>query len=264
MEHEGRHSGWRWTVLGTIILNTVFNNLYNLAGLPGKSVSQVSDTYHSLFTPAGYAFSIWGAIYLAFLIYAVYQLLPAQRHNRFFDRMAGPLIFANVLCMAWQVLFRNEFIGASVAVIIVTLCTAVAMQVIVRKETHNHSLWLTVPFSLFLGWICVATIANVASWLLSMGWNGGPIAPETWAIIVIALALLVAILLSLAYRDFVVPLVIAWALAAIYVETLYNYAGVANIALAGGIIGLFWAAGISLLYQKKSFNVEISRHSADA
>lgn len=260
MEDKSKHTGFRWAVLGFVLINSFFNTLYNLLNLPGNTVSEVSDTYKTLFTPAGYAFAIWGIIYLAFIIYAVYQLLPAQRHSRFFDRMAWPVILANLLCILWQLAFRNYLIGGSVAIILAILATAIVMQTMARRETHNRTLWLTVPFNLFLGWICVATIANIASWLTALGWNGGNAGPDTWAIIMILAALLTGILLSIAYRDYIVPLVMAWALTAIYAEVLYTQSSVANMALIAGIVSALWASGIFLYYQKKPWSIEVHKN----
>ena len=251
MEHLHRSRYLRWTVLIVVLANSFFNVLYKALNLPGGTVKEVSDSYKTLFTPAGYAFAIWGVIYLSFIIYAIYQLLPAQRMARFYDRMAWPVIAANLLCMVWQVAFRNYIIGGSVVIILATLCVAIIMQVKVRKEAHNYFTWLTVPFSLFLGWICVATIANVASWLVATGWQGGAWSASAWAIIMVLTAGVISFILGRAYRDFIIPVVIAWALAAIYAEVLHVDMQVATTSLVMGIVAAIWALGVFLFYRKK-------------
>lgn len=252
MQYTSKHSGLRWMVLIIVLINSFFNTIYNVLGIPGDSVKTVSDRYMTLFTPAGYAFAIWGIIYLAFIIYAVYQLLPAQRYVRFFDSMVWPLMLANILCMLWQVVFRNYLIGGSVVVILATLLTAVYMRVMVQNETHGKNTWLAVPFSLFLGWICVATIANIASWLVATGWNGGDTGPVLWTVIMLCAALLTGIIISLAYRDFIVPIVVAWALAAIYVEAVYKNSTVADTALILAIVSAIFTAGGFIYFRQLS------------
>jgi len=255
--------GFRWSVLVIVLFNTFFNTLYNLLGIPGADVKEVSATYSNLFTPAGYAFAIWGIIYLAFIVYAIYQLLPARRHSRFFDRMAWPVMLANLLCIIWQVIFRNYLITGSVAIILATLSTAALMQVMVRRKTNYHTTWLTVPFSLFLGWICVATIANISAYLVAINWNGFGIAESTWAMIMIIVALLTGIILSLSFRDYVVPLVIAWALIAIYVARMPENKLTAQTAIVSAVVSLLWATGSFVYQQKRSFSIDI-HHEADA
>jgi translocator protein len=259
MPYNSKHIGFRWTVLIVVLLNSFFNLIYDALHIPGDSVKIVSDTYKTLFTPAGYAFAIWGVIYLAFIIYAIYQLLPAQRQVHFFDRMAWPVILANSLCMIWQVVFRNYLLAGSVAIILATLCTAIVMRNMIKNEVNGRHPWLTVPFSLFLGWICVATIANIASWLVSAGWNGGASGPLAPTITMLCIALLTGIATSLLYRDFIIPIVIAWALTAIYIETKYNNGLVARVALVAAIIALVWAVIVFIYRQKYLFTIRTQK-----
>lgn len=211
---------WRYAALATTIGNAVFGGVQERAGLGGRSMVAVTDTYPNLFRPARYAFTIWGVIYLAFVAYAVWALTRSQRAVRAHDRLAPPLALANVLCAAWTVAYRHERIGLTVALIAAALACGARMYTHAQAAAAEGAFGraATAPFSLFLGWISVATIANVTIALVAAGWQGGALSPATWAVMLLAVAASLAAMLALRYRDVVFPLVVAWAAVAIAVQ----------------------------------------------
>lgn len=111
----------QFAVLFSIITMIVMNYLSNAGVFGGKTNAEISDKYHTLITPAGYAFSIWGLIFLGLLAFGVYQGLGSQRTNTRF-RTIGWWVVLNVLCNAiWSPLFNNEYIGVALLVILVML-----------------------------------------------------------------------------------------------------------------------------------------------
>ena len=225
---------WRW-VVALAVIGTIFINYYaNTHPFNGQTMGQVSAKYPTLLTPAGYAFAIWGLIFLSLAIYAGWQLLPAQRRLTFPDAVAAPLALACVATSAWVVLFAHERIMASVGVmLLILLCLAVAYGRARRRIFADAAPMLAgVPFSLFLGWISVASVLNVTIALRHLGWQ-----PAEGVLVMLALGLLVAVvalglIISRVFRDAVFPLVLAWALVAIWVVRLREVPELGWAALA--------------------------------
>jgi hypothetical protein len=211
---------WRYAALVTSLGNAAFGALQERLGLGGRSMVAVTDSYPNLFRPAGYAFSIWIVIYAAFIGYAAWALSAGQRDVRAHDRVAPPLALANVLCGAWTVAYRHDQIGLTVALIAAALGCGVWMYTRAHAAVAAGALGraAAVPFSLFLGGIYVATIANVTLALVAAGWQGGAVDPPVWAALLLAVAASLGAMIAFRHRDAVVPLVVAWAAVAIAVQ----------------------------------------------
>jgi translocator protein len=189
----------------------------------GLTTGQISDRYPVLFTPAGYVFSIWGVIYLGLGAFIIYQALPSQRNNPRFEKI-GYWFVANALLNAlWIVLWHNLLITLSMVVMLGILFTLVVIYQ--RLETGRNSQvpaaekWTArVPFSIYFGWISVATIANAAITLYDLGWAGQPLNEPVWTVLVIAVATAIGIFMILSRREVAFPLVLVWAFYGIYVE----------------------------------------------
>lgn len=232
---------WRWLALLVVAANVAFN--YLTPGLPiGKgSIEDISARYDSLFTPAGYAFAIWGVIYAATFAYVVHQLLPSQRDADAHDRLSRPLIVLNVLGMAWIAAFRFEQITLSVLVIAAMLITSILYFVRARGSAARHELsrWVVLPATLWFAWLSVAVIANTSLWTVAMDWTES--IQVEWTLAMIAIATLLGLGVGYRYRSSVYPLVIAWAAIAIWVERSRDFRGIAIAALASAVIMLGWA-----------------------
>jgi hypothetical protein len=96
-----------------------------------------------------------------------------------------------------------------------------------RIVERRERLAVQLPFSVYLGWITIATIADVSATLVSLKWDGFGIGPETWAILIILIALVIAILMAVRRRDVAYELVIIWAFIGIAVNQSSNQ----NIAI---------------------------------
>jgi hypothetical protein len=229
---------WRWLAALSILGNIGLNYYSQAYPFNGQTMGAVSAQYPTLLTPAGYAFSIWGAIFLALTIYAVWQLLPAQRYHHLPDAVAVPLTVANVATAGWVVLFAYELIGLSVLTMLVILGALImvygrARKLVLAEESPR---WVSVPFALFLGWISVASVINITLGLREAGWeptlNIGVLLAFGLLAVVVALGLLIAS----AFREIVYPLVLAWALVAIWVAQRGVYPELGWAALVGAVI----------------------------
>jgi benzodiazapine receptor len=226
----------RWMTLFVVLANTLFNYLTLLWPI-GKPIQEITALYPTLFIPADYAFSIWGVIYFSFIIYCIYQLLPAQQDKLLFNNLSISLIFANVLASGWIIAFRNELIGLSMFILLVQFAFALDMYQNIKqaRQHYVYTSWLHVPFSLFMGWITVACITNATTWLASIGWWGGSVSEPVWTIILIILTGGTGVIVNLMYKDAVYSLVISWALIAIWVSAQSVHTEVAFTALVAGV-----------------------------
>lgn len=200
------------TILATLLTITV-NGLANALPLNGQSTGEISDRFAIYFVPAGYVFSIWGIIYLGLLAYTIYQALPAQRDNEFLNKIAPAYWIASLANSAWIFLWHYEYFSLTLLVMILLLATLI----FIYRQLPKHSLndvpyWvIRFPFAIYLGWISVATIANVSQVLFFSGWGGWGISDPIWAVIMISIATLLGLMMLWREQEIPYALVLVWA-----------------------------------------------------
>ena len=207
------------------------------------SAPEIADSFDVYFVPAGYVFSIWGVIYLGLIAYAVFQLIPAQRENPRLRQTGWWFALSCAANSIWLYLWHYGYFALSV----VTMLTILISLIIIyqqlgvgRQAVSAGERWLVhLPFSLYLGWITVATIANITAFLDFINWNGFGIAPEIWAIIMLVVAIAVAGLIAYSRQDIAYLVVLIWAFIGIGVEQS-DTPQVANAAyLAAAVVAIF-------------------------
>lgn len=242
MQFKTDRRPWRWVALAATLANLGFDAVAERVAIGEGSIQQIVQRHSALFTPADYAFAIWGLIYLATLVQVVHQLLPSQRKVDVHDAVAKWLTAANVLAMAWIVVFRHDLITLSVLVIALTLAVSCVLFIRSTRAVAQRELgkWALVPASLWFGWLSVATLANLSLWLVAMGWSdtGHP----DWTFAALGVATALGLLIGARYRNWIYPLVIAWADIAIWVERREDARAVALMALLAGIVMIAWSA----------------------
>lgn len=207
------------TYVGTVIVNAAAV----VIPLGGVTTAELSDRFPVLVTPANYVFSIWSVIYLLLLAFTVYQALPAQRTNDALRRAGYLPALTGVLNAAWVLLWQYQVFVLTVPVMLALLVTLVTLYRRLREPvaaTQGAGFgWLVVlPFSVYLGWITVATIANISQMLYLAGYRGAPLGEEAWAIIVLAAGLAITAAMLVRHRDVAYGSVIVWAYAGIAVK----------------------------------------------
>jgi benzodiazapine receptor len=206
-----------------IIINSIAGGTKLLGGL---NTADVSAAFPTLITPAGFTFAIWGVIYLLLGIFIVYQLLPGHRGDAFNEKIGYLFILSSLFNIAWLFLWQYEYITASVVLIFALLLSLIAIYVRLNvgrsNATRDEKICVHAPFSVYLGWITIATIADVSSALVSINWNGLGIASSTWAQLVTVVALAITLLLLVTRRDPAYGLVVVWALTGIASNQLAN------------------------------------------
>ena len=233
-------------VILSVLVTLVVNILANALPLNGQNTGQISDRFNVYFVPAGYVFSIWGLIYIGLIAYAIFQALPSQRENPHL-RATGWWIFLGGLAnSAWIFLWHyNQFPLTLVAMLILlaTLIVTYLRLGIGRTAVASGERWAVhLPFSIYLGWITVATVANVTDVLDFLKWNRFGIAPEIWMGIVLAAVLVIAVLMNFIRRDVAYAAVLLWALAGITVKQATVPAVVIPTWITFGLVALTLAA----------------------
>ncbi len=203
-------------VLALIITITV-NALANIIPFNGQLTGEISDRFRVYFVPAGYVFSIWGLIYLALTVFVVYQALPAQRNHEGLRKISGWFVLSCAANSIWIFFWHyNLFVLSLVAMLI--LLGALIKIYLTLGLGKGHSTptttekWLVhIPFSIYLGWITVATIANATDVLEYLQWNRWGLSDEVWYLIILGAALVITSAMSWLRRDVAYILVIVWA-----------------------------------------------------
>jgi hypothetical protein len=204
--------------IGLIIALTL-NGLANALPINGKTTGELSDAYPNLFVPAGFTFSIWGIIYLTLLIFVIYQLIQGFKESEagkdFIPKIGWFFFLSSIANASWIVAWHYQYVALSLIImlcILFSLITIYQRLAIGLKPVSTVQKWLVhVPFSIYLGWITVATIANTTAVLVNFGWNGFNIAPEIWTIIVLIVGTLIGLAMVEKRKDVAYGLVIIWA-----------------------------------------------------
>ncbi|HSB65813.1 MAG TPA: tryptophan-rich sensory protein [Anaerolineales bacterium] len=246
------------TVVLTILATLVVNALANILPINGQNTGAISDRFQVYFVPAGYVFSIWGIIYIGLVAFAIYQALPKQRENPRLRAAGWWVSLGGLANIAWIFLWHYEHFVLTMFAMLVLLATLIVTYVrlgIGRSKTNAIETWMArVPFSIYLGWITVATVANITDVLDFVKWNTFGIAPEIWMGIVLAAVLVITALMSFTRRDVAYGLVILWALAGITVKQAPVLAVVIPTWITFGLVAIILAIAIFLPRRKASFS----------
>lgn len=229
---------WRWLATVAVFGCIGLNYWWNAHPPGGQNMGAVSARYPTLLTPAGWAFSIWGLIFLALAGYAIWQLLPAQRRNALPDAVALPLTVASVAAGLWVVCFSYELIAVCTGLMLLTLGALIvgygrARRLVLAGEAPRPASW---PLSLFLGWISVATTVNVTLALRDAGWTTPANVSILLSVVLLAVVLGLGAVLAFRFRDAVYPLVLAWGLLGIWAARRAEVPELSWLAL--GLAGL--------------------------
>ena len=232
-----------------LIVTIVINYLSNTGIFNGNTMATVSASYQNLFTPAGYAFSIWGLIYIglgAFVIYQSKGLFGSSATPAIVQKVGWAFVvscFANCL---WVVAWLYNYTGVSVLIMIVLLLSLLRIAKRTRMELDLITLkevaleWW--PFAIYLGWICVALIANISAYLTKIKWAGFGISAVSWTVIMIGAAVVINLFLTWQRNLRESAMVGAWALVAIAVANRGGIQSIFYVALTAAAILLLSGA----------------------
>ena len=243
----------------SVILVLVVNGLSQTQRWNDTTIGEMSAKYDNLFTPAGYAFSIWGLIFLFLLGYAIFGIKRAffsTKKTPHLEQTGYWFTIANVLNAAWVVAFTYDFVGLSVLIMIGILISLLKIVLKTNMERWDAPIEIIAfvwwPVCFYSGWIAVATIANISAFLIKIGLEVSQLTQIIITMVLITIAVYINnLMINLRnMREF--ALVGAWALFAIFIRHKDSLESIAYYALAGAVV-LTFAAGIHG-YQNRATN----------
>lgn len=222
----------KWGAVAAFAVMVGMNMAAVLLPLNGISTAEVSDKNLNLFAPAGITFSIWSVIYTLLLVYTVMQFGTVRKkfglkiREEFFDKVTPLYIASSLLNAVWIVCWHYEVLWLTVILMIALLVTLIKIAAITTDYVKNHTLsWkeyvaIRLPFTVYFGWITIATIANITTWLVSIGFKGGPLKPGVWMVLLVFIGLTIAVLAAAKNRDPAYVGVFIWAYIGILLKHL--------------------------------------------
>ena len=230
----------------TFIFVLLLNYLTGTGAINNTSVGEISDRYHNLFTPAGYAFAIWGLIYLLLFVFVGYQWYAwiKKRDNEYLKATGIWFIISNFANGMWIIAWTNDRIGLSFFLILLLLVSLMMLMFRLRLEVWDAPVRIIAfvwwPVCIYLGWIVVATMANLAAFSVSLNPAGAFALQEVWVVVMIAFAAVIYGLLVYFRNMREAAMVGIWALVAIAVNQWQESPVVAYAAV--------FASGALLIY----------------
>jgi len=232
-----------WIFLAAMI---AANALANILPINQLNTGQISAFYPNYFVPAGFTFSIWGIIYLLLINYTISYTYFTVLSDKF-PKVAAYLSVINkwfivtcILNAAWILAWHYLWIWTSVLVMLLFLSTLIYIFIKGKEKesalNKTQSFLLYTPFLVYLGWISVATIANITALLVKIDWNGFGISPVTWSLIMMITATILAIYFIWVEKTASYSLVIMWALWGIRAARTEDAPFLSQAALVGLVL----------------------------
>jgi len=251
---------WQIINIFAFLLVLIVNGLANALPIGGNTTGDISDFYPNLFTPAGLTFSIWGVIYLALAAFIVYQgrdLFSKQKIEMpYLQGIGGYFLLSCLANAGWIFAWHYRQVLLSLAVMLVLLFSLIMIYLnlgIGNKSVDSSTrIFVHLPFSLYLGWITVATIANISALLVHYQWNGWGLSEVFWTVLVIIAGTVIALINIMQRADIAYSAVILWAYLGIIIKR-YSVSGqpVMSIVYVTGLAMLLIIAGL-LFFRKRT------------
>lgn len=236
----------------------LFNNQNN---------AEISAKYETMFTPAGITFSIWGVIYFSLFSFVIYHLIKAYKENQdseanvAIEKIGYMFTLNNLATLLWVFAFSFENLGLSVILIVIQLLTLLKiitdLKIYDQYKSFNSRFFTQLPISIYFAWICIATIANISVYLVSIGWDGG-VSAKTWTIVLVWTAVVLSIFMTIIKKNPYFGLVVMWALFGIQLKIkaidasgFYNL--IISVWVALAIVGFATLIRFIINHKKRTF-----------
>jgi hypothetical protein len=229
-------------LLGTIIVNGLANTL----PINNITTGELSDMYPNLFVPAGLTFAVWGVIYALLAVFIIFSLITVFRKNTSrtgFIRDIGWLFFISSLAnIGWIFAWHYQILPLSVIIMLILLGSLIAIYLRLRIGKSNaaagEKFAVHLPFSVYLGWITIATIANITALLVDVNWDRFGLSEQFWAVVMIAIGIALSLSILFTRQDIFYCLVVDWALLGILLKRLSDQTAPDQAVIITSIIGL--------------------------
>jgi len=206
----------------SMVLALTVNILASALPLNGQNTGEISDRFQVYFVPAGYVFSIWGIIYIGWIALTIFQFQRSQRASPRLRRLGYLFALSNLANAAWLFCWHYNQFGLSVLVMLALLGLLIASYLrldVNRSSVSRFEYWsVDILFSVYLGWITVATVANISDWLYYIGWDAFGISAQVWAVVMLCVASLLGLAMAITRRDTGYLVVLLWAFIGIAVK----------------------------------------------
>ena len=227
--------------LGVVIVNALAVTL----PLNNKTTGELSDQYPNLFVPAGLTFSIWGVIYILLAIFVIYGLVVAIRKDSekssFIENIGIHFLISCLANIGWIFAWHYEILALSLVLMLILLGSLITIYLKLRigksDSTRTEKYVVHLPFSIYLGWITIATIANVTALLVDINWNTFGLSEPFWAIAVIIVGIAITLSVLFTRKDIFYCLVVDWALLGILLKRLADSTPVQSVIVVS-IVGM--------------------------
>lgn len=209
----------KYRILNTIgIISVIYvNYLANALPINGYNTGQLSDFYPNLFVPAGLTFSIWGIIYLFLIAFTIGQWF--KRFDTIIEKIGYTFMFNCAMNVSWILAWHFRYEELSVIIMLALLGSLIRLFHTTQKQldpSFINNLLFRIPFGIYFGWICVATIANITTLLIHWGFE--PTNPAYWAAAMIIITQALVWLINSRYSGLAYTLVIIWAISGIILK----------------------------------------------
>lgn len=254
-------------VLALILMVTV-NAMANILPINGVGTGEVSDSFPDLFAPSGLTFAIWGVIYVLLAVFAIYQTGLFSKDKTLFDtkwlRNVGfYFVLSSMANTIWIFAWHYKIIELSLIMMLVILASLIKIIHILKKQklSTKERLIIKLPFSVYFGWITVATIANIVTLLVAWNWNRFGLSEQVIAILVIGVGAIIGISTVLSNKDIAFGMVFIWAYMGILLkhlsESAFNgeYKGIITTVIVSIVLFVISIISISLKKLKKPNNL---------
>ncbi len=237
-------------------IGVIFVNYLAATGnINNVSPEVISDKYPTIITPSGFAFAIWSLIYIGMIAFSVYQALPSKTNDQTFRKIRTIYLLNCVANCAWIYFWHHEMILLALGVMVVLLGTLFWITSKLRATESIAETWLVkIPFSIYFGWVTVATILNLSIALAYLGIKFNGTSEQIIGAIFIAVAVLFGLLVRFKLKLYAYPLPIAWALVAIAAN--HGTSTIVVIACAVGVIVSLLTA-LSFVFDMKSTSSQV-------
>lgn len=209
----------------TYLIMVTMNALANIIPINGMNTGEISDSFPNLFAPAPITFTVWGVIYFLLLLYVIYQFGIFQKDSdpnkeELFKKIGIYFSISSVANAIWILAWHYKLIPLSLILIVVVLICMIIINQHTKasKLSLKDNFFIRLPFSIYFGWVTVATIANVTTLLVDIGWNGFGISETIWMILILIVGALITIATILRNKNFFYGLVVIWAYIGIYIK----------------------------------------------
>jgi hypothetical protein len=230
-------------LLSSLGFMLVMNVLAELLPFNNISTAAVSDSFKVFFVPAGYVFAIWGVIYLTQIWFSYSLIRNSRQHEQLLNRLLPWVVAGNIANGLWLVAWHYLQIYLTLPLMLVLLVSLCAQFLLIYSSQKRERAY-TIPTGIYLGWITVATVANVTDVLYSLDWGGFGISGQVWAAVLILVAATLGVVMLIRHKQIPYAAVIAWAVIGIAVKFSDEMLIVAATGVA--VVALIIAALVAL------------------